>query len=93
MNTRLLVSVSRLPLTRTASRYSSPMSTPDVYLAVKGSEGTLHSSNVASSAEVERLWKASKANDKAGEIVSSCSCYCRCCTLCNLARRAEELKS
>lgn len=66
-------------------------STPDAYLAVKGSEGTLHSTNVASSAEIERLWKASRANDKAGEIVSLCSCCFSCYKLCSLTRRAGEL--
>lgn len=87
MNTRLLSSASRLSRTSQHlrnTRYTSTMSSPDLYVAIKGSEGTLHSSKAASSgavAEVERLWKASKATEKAGETVSGnrLGCSLRSC--------------
>lgn len=49
-------------------------STVDMYVAIKGSEGKLASTQVAPSSiatEVERLWSHSRANDKAGETVST----------------------
>ena len=57
------------------------MSSPDIYVAVKGDQGTVHSANLAPSAvssEVERIWKVSKAKDSAGETVSGLSWLLQC---------------